>query len=511
MKIHGSIHAFAKRNHIDIFTTGMHHRRNVLRGYYMKAAGIALSAFLSLSVVFVVRADEPKDSTSGVTQHPAQNPTKHSAQVPAQNLSTDSQTDPASNQSAREAVRYETDNRAIGTPIDVDQDLQNSFRQPGAVFTIIEAPAQSLARGKKWLYDKVGLQLGLSYQMQFQSVSGVLNDAPNSTMLGWLLFEGRWELIDRKGDFKGSFVGALDWRHIIGDTVGTPEVFRNMGSLWLADTVAIPWDPYATSLFWEQWLKKNFLVVRIGQQNAPNIYDFFRFKDPRVSFTGSPYANNPQIIPGPPPGFGASFEMWPIRKPDSELYVVGTLNDMNAPIGKWDWSSLGKAQFFYGLEVGYNWKRAPNDFDHVHLDLFYADKRDTAPPNFPNKEGWGLKARGTKQWGNFVLSGSYSYTTAQGGALGFTLARHEVSTTVALVTPLNVNGEIALGAAWTMPNRDIPFLSTARDQYGLETYWRILLTPNLWVTPGVQAIINPSLNPERDMIGIGQVKFRLVL
>jgi hypothetical protein len=43
---------------------------------------------------------------------------------------------------------------------------------------------------------------------------------------------------------------------------------------------------------------------------------------------------------------------------------------MNLVVGAWSWDeAIRDADFFYGLEVGYNWVRAKGDFDHLHLDL----------------------------------------------------------------------------------------------------------------------------------------------
>lgn len=38
---------------------------------------------------------------------------------------------------------------------------------------------------------------------------------------------------------------------------------------------------------------------------------------------------------------------------------------------------------------------------------------------------------------------------------------------------------------------------------------RMLVTPNLWITPGLQVVYNPSFNPGVDTIYIPDIKFRL--
>jgi hypothetical protein len=68
---------------------------------------------------------------------------------------------------------------------------------------------------------------------------------------------------------------------------------------------------------------------------------------------------------------------------------LARLQNINAPVGEWDWSRLTDfGQIFSGVEIGKNWTRGKCDFDHAHLDLWYGDEVDTAP--YPTESGWGL-------------------------------------------------------------------------------------------------------------------------
>jgi carbohydrate-selective porin OprB len=74
----------------------------------------------------------------------------------------------------------------------------------------------------------------------------------------------------------------------------------------------------------------------------------------------------------------------------------------------------------------------------------------------------------------------------------------------AVLKPFGLRGEIGVGTSFAQPHLD--FLDS---QYGVEAYWKILVTPSLWVTPGVQVIFDPTFNPSEDTITIGQIKARL--
>ncbi len=125
-------------------------------------------------------------------------------------------------------------------------------------------------------------------------------------------------------------------------------------------------------------------------------------------------------------------------------------------------------------------------------------------PGFPNKAGGGFKLMGSKQRRRLVGFGSYTFNTAEGGGFSVTFGRHTVNAGLALLKPAGVRGEVGFGTTWMKPLDE-----TLRDQFGTSGYWKLLLTADLWLTPGVQLIWNPSLNPDADFVAVGEVKFRL--
>ncbi|MBT8469398.1 MAG: carbohydrate porin, partial [Deltaproteobacteria bacterium] len=109
-----------------------------------------------------------------------------------------------------------------------------------------------------------------------------------------------------------------------------------------------------------------------------------------------------------------------------------------------------------------------------------------------------------KQIDRWVVFGNYTYNTAQGGPFGLTVADHSVTGGLAFLRPFHVNGEWSLGAVWAKPINP-----TLRDQYGIETYWKILFAEDLWVTPNLQLIFNPTYNTTKTVLAVGGIKLRL--
>ncbi len=409
---------------------------------------------------------------------------------------------------------YPVEQRPVGVPGDAEEDLDSSFPQRDSVLSGLRYPrGLGLERAKQDLYDKIGLKLEFSYQLLFQYASEIAPFGTFDTALGqWWGFTSKWTLLRRGESYEGSLVLTGHDRNALGDNA-VPAQFgaADLGSSW-SNFEFTQWDFSIEDLYWEQWLEKDRFVLRLGNQIPTTIYNSFRFKDGRTSYTSSPFAFN-ESIPYPTYGLGVAFKWWPNE--DSELYVVGTLNDMNGDpnVLGLDWSTFGRGEYFYGLEVGYNWKRENGEFDHIHLDVFYAAERSTRSPDvLPNKAGGGFKLLGSKQWGQFVGYGSYTFNTAEGGGISVTFAGHTLTAGTSYVNPFGIRGEASLGFIWMQTHDDLqvgPVVLDEQNQYGLEIYWKILLTPNMWITPGVQVIFDPAFNPSSDVIAIPHLKFRI--
>jgi hypothetical protein len=176
-----------------------------------------------------------------------------------------------------------------------------------------------------------------------------------------------------------------------------------------------------------------------------------------------------------------------------------------------DWSTVDRGEFFYGVEVGSNRHRTKDDYDHWHLLVFYADERSTRfPDTLPNKAGGGFRLAGEKQWDRLVGYAGYTFNTAQGGGVTGSLAKHVLTAGVAYMKPFKVRGEAAISLLYMDPIDEI-FADPVRNQYGIETYWRISLSNNIWITPGIHFVFNPSLNPDDDFVVMPSLKFRVAI
>ena len=197
-----------------------------------------------------------------------------------------------------------------------------------------------------------------------------------------------------------------------------------------------------------------------------------------------------------------------------ELFRRGIANRMDQEIDELDWSPLfDTGEVVAGAEVGYNWKRmgaSGGELDHLHFLVFYGD--EASLKDFPTEAGWGFKVAGEKQWGKWVSFGNYAYNTSKGGGFGLTFYEHAVNAGLAYNVPFGIRGEIAGAATWAkqLDGGDCGLIPcNGEDQWGTELYWKILITPDLWVTPGFQLAIHPVFNPDADVVTVPYLKVRL--
>ena len=381
----------------------------------------------------------------------------------------------------------------IGGPED---DLARSFPMEGAVFKKITVPR--LAIWKTGLYKKTGIKLALSYQVAFLYASEVIN-SPNHAAGGFFLPEIEWDIFNRGKDFQGGLVVSFLDVHSYGNAAAPAFFFQNTGSLTAHDPFYVNNVDFSVgNLFWEQWFKKDRFVVRVGNISVPALIDFFRYADFRTSFHKANISFPVQAMPYGPPGMGISFKWWPIK--DSELYVTAIANDINSEIENLNFTNIfNVGDIFFGSEIGYNWKRLGakgGELDHIHLNIFYADvpsEKQFAPVA---SAGWGFKIAGEKQHGNWVGFANWAYNSSKGGGFGLTALQHSVNLGIAYNNPWRIKGEIAVAYLWSKAFDDgrcgaLP--CTGQQQSDIEIYWKILVLPDLWVTPGVQMAFSPSL------------------
>jgi hypothetical protein len=72
-----------------------------------------------------------------------------------------------------------------------------------------------------------------------------------------------------------------------------------------------------------------------------------------------------------------------------------------------------------------------------------------------------------------------------------------------LITESDVCG---IGAAWGKPSD-----GSLDDQYSAEVFYRLQVSPDNQLTVGYQLIFEPTFDPDRDVVGVFEVRWRIAM
>jgi len=253
-----------------------------------------------------------------------------------------------------------------------------------------------------------------------------------------------------------------------------------------------------TNLYWTQNFNANNFAYIVGQVDTTDYVDVYGLVNIWTEFNNLAFTTNP-AIPVPDQGLGGVLR-WTIK---DRYYIVAGLADANGdpekPLDGFD-SFFNDREYFKHIELGWegSWEQRFND--NVHLTLWHVDERT----EFNVPDGWGTAFSFSREFGKWLPFLRLGY-----GDGGGALLDRSISTGFGY-SPGHSSDRFALGVSWGQPNQEI-YETNVNDQYTIESYYRLQLLKHLQVTPDIQLLLNPALNPAEDHIWILSVRARLEL
>lgn len=384
----------------------------------------------------------------------------------------------------------------FGGPGSVGADLKEDDEVTKPWFRI-EGIDNALKPWFDWKGDlnkKYRLSLGLDYTALVQGVSDSLSE--DNAAGGIFRFFGNWTLIGRdRGNNTGSIVYKVENRHRLGTDIAPQNLGFEAGYLGITGTAFSDYDWGLTNLFWKQKLNQGRFSFIAGAVDATDYLDVYGMANAWTQFQNLVFLTDP-TIPAPNQGLGAAFG----AMATDNIYVVGGLADTNGdPTDPGDWfeTFFDNHEYFYHFEAGWTSSQERIYFDNIHLTGWYADERKNALV----EDGWGLAFSATKfindTWMPFLRAGYAD----DGGAL----LEKSVSAGVGYYFEESKD-LIGFGLNWGRPPE-----SGLDDQYTAELFYRLQVTQNLAITPDMQLIIDPALNPNEDVLWVFGLRARLAL
>jgi len=361
-------------------------------------------------------------------------------------------------------------------------------------------PGEHFKNYKAWkarLKKDHGLSFGTDYITAYMKA----NDSPgeDTAFSGSLRFYGVWEATGDGHGNSGALIWKVEHRHAFGSHIPPSDLGFEIGYAGLLHTTLSDQGARLSNLYWRQRMKGGDLVFLGGWLDTGDYVDVYMLASPWTNFFNFVFSTGGAAMPIPNEGLGMALGGYL----SDSLYMIAGFADSNSnphkPGDAFD-TFLDDREYFSHFEFGWNATRKTAFLNNVHLTLWHADERVAAG----TPDGWGAGVSWSKSvndhWIPFVRAGYAD----DGGAI----LQKTFSTGFAYQTVTGGN-QLGIGYNWGEPSEST-FEPGLRDQTSVELYYRIQLFKELAITPDVQYIKNPALDPTEDSLWVFGLRARLV-
>jgi hypothetical protein len=340
--------------------------------------------------------------------------------------------------------------------------------------------------------DALGLKIGFAYTALYQAASG----GPGQRHAAGQDIDlfGNWRLLGPKeGQNNGYLYFASEYRGDMGTDIAPGALGGQIGSLW-GTTNGFGEQPLVMKeLYWQQHFGGDKLIVRAGKLDPENYYNSNYWQSDAKYFMGAPFSTFPvRAFPGQ--GLGVNVTI----KPSDQWYISTGFQDAQGKKTTAGFDTFfNDFNLFSAFEIGWTPSIQGLGKGTYRLTAWYRDGGDT--DGNPHDSGIDLSI---DQHISEHLIPFFRYGAGEGNIKGI---EHLISAGIGwegkLITESDV---IGVGASWARPeDHDL------RDQYGGEAFYRVQVSPDNQLTVGYQLIVNPSNQPNDDVVGVFEVRWRV--
>lgn len=387
----------------------------------------------------------------------------------------------------------------FGGPDAVENVIQDDSAPVKAFFE--ERLLQPWFEWKKGLEEDYGFSFGLDYtslylQSNRRGVSG--EDLAAS---GIVRLFGSLELVGRGTQNTGSLVWKAEHRHSYTDL--SPQEFGfDQSYVGLIEPPFSNQGIRLTNLYWRQRLAGGRATILAGMLDVTDFVDVYALASPWTGFMNFAFSTGSAAMFVPN---DATFGLAGGTMLTDRFYLVGSVanayTDPTRPFDTVD-DFFTQNEYFASAELGWTSGKDRIYLDNAHVTFWYVSESIEAE----TPGGWGLLFNySTSLFDDRLLPFIRGGYANDGG----TLLQKSVSAGLAYGA---MEGRDQLGAAfnWGQPNED-SFGPDLDDQYTFELYYRLQITQQFAITPDIQYIIDPALNPEEDSLWVFGLRARLAL
>ncbi len=296
-------------------------------------------------------------------------------------------------------------------------------------------------------------------------------------------FYGSWQATEQ-----GVLTFKVEHRHSYTD-VAPQFLGLDGGALSITGTAFNDNGLLLTNLFWNQRAADGSWTLQFGQIDVTDFVDIYGLVSPYSGFQNLSFNTNPTINT-PNQGLGIAGGV----RLGSNFYAVGSIADANADPSDPDFDVFSDGDLFKSLEFGYTSGFDRIYLDNIHLTLWHAD----AAEDGSRAEDYG--GAFSAAW--FVENKWMPFFRA--GASKGTAALYERSVSAGLGYYGRNTDLAGLGLNWAEAR------GIEGSQFTLEAFYRFSISPGFQITPSIQYISNPLLNPDQSSIALFGLRTRIV-
>jgi porin len=356
-----------------------------------------------------------------------------------------------------------------------------------------------LAPMREWrdnLGGQTGLNMSLDYSALYMHVSESLGEDDASG--GMVRFFGYWDLVDRGGPNKGSLNWKLEHRHSYSSIPPSALGFES-GYAGLFGPPFSDQGSRLTTLYWKQFFGDGNGAAVAGFLDVTDYVDVYLLASPWMGFVNFAFSTGAATIDLPNDATLGTAVGGMVHK---NILLQAGISDANSdptdPFNGFK-SVADESDFFKWVELALTPSKDAAYFDNIHLTLWHIDERANGTP-----AGWGLNASYQQwiadKWLPFVRGG---YTEDSGS-----LMEQAIAAGIGY-QPVPMRGVIGAALHWGKPN-EVSF-GEVDEQLTTELFWRYQLTKELALTPTLQYIDNPALNPDESSLWAFGLRARIAL
>jgi len=351
---------------------------------------------------------------------------------------------------------------------------------------------------KARLKEHTGFGYGLDYSAAYFGASQSLGEKNAGS--GMVRLYGSWELIGKGSENTGALNFKVEHRHTYGQIPLSGLGFE-MGYVGM---ILPPFNDNTfrlTNFYWRQRFVGGRISVMVGLLDATDYLDVYAMASPWMHFSNFAFSTGSEVMYIPnDANLGIALGAYL----SEHIYAIAGINDAGSdpmnPLKSFETFFTNK-DYFTSVELGWVSSKARHFFDNVHLTYWHSDGSDVTA----SLPGWGLSFSGTY----FIQDKFMPFLRGGYAKDGGTLLQK--SANAGFGYQAKAGGSLlGIAVGWGQPN-ETSFGPDLKNQGTIEAFYRIQISTKFDITPDIQFLVNPALNPDVSSIFMWGIRSRLVL